>query len=602
MAGRFSVEAVFKAIDRVTAPVTRMQNRVQKFTRSMSRGFNRANRAVNKLGRGLKRGAQAAAVSLAIVGAAMTNVIGAGADFEQAITDVGAVGLQTRAQIAPLEKLALDLGRTTKFTATQAAKAMEVLARAGFNAQQILEATPAVLSAAAASGLELAEVANHVSNVLKGMGLEMTEAQRVADVLALASARTNSTIGTLGESMKNVASTARQLKIPLEDVVASVALLQDVGLDASVAGSAFNVMLTKMAAPSTRIQRIMRRLRISFKDVNGNMKPLPQVIKDISKASKAMGGNFDQVAFLAELVGLRGQKAAANLSELFETGKLSKLTKELENAAGAAEKMADLRMNTVRGSMLLLGSAVDAVKVKIFGMNDGPLKNLIDSMTKWVSANEDLIASKVGAFLAGIINNFENIVTWIKRIATGLAVFITFSIILKTLVGVLTLVNLVMAANPAVLITLAVIALIAAIVGLILNWEAFVGLVKKEDKFLAALRGYELLISSISRAIDNITDKWAKFKNDVETTFKNDDKFQAAIVGFEKFQGLFGGDGDKPSPQPSVVSPQDRTARQIDEQRTTSTAEVTLRDETGRAEVTGGKLGAGITLQPSGVF
>ncbi|MCP4502920.1 MAG: phage tail tape measure protein, partial [Deltaproteobacteria bacterium] len=205
-----------------------MQNRVGKFTRSMSRGFYKLNRVVNKFGRSLKRGAQIGAFGLAMIGGAMHNVLGAGADFEQAITNVGAVGLQTRAQIAPLERQALQLGRTTKFTATQAANAMEILAKAGFNTQQILETTPAVLSAAAASGLDIAEVAEHVSKVLKGMGLEMDQSARVADVLALASARTNSTIGSLGESMKNAAATARKLGVPLEDAVASIALLQDV--------------------------------------------------------------------------------------------------------------------------------------------------------------------------------------------------------------------------------------------------------------------------------------------------------------------------------------------------------------------------------------
>ncbi|GAG14859.1 unnamed protein product, partial [marine sediment metagenome] len=252
---------------------------------------------------------------------------------------------------------------------------------------------------------EIAEVANVVSNTLKGMRLETSEAARVSDVLALASARTNSTIGSLGESMKNAAATAATLGIPLEDVVASVALLQDVGLDASVAGSAFNVMLTKMAAPSGKITKIMRRLNLSFKDANGNMKSLPDVISEISTATKAMGGNFDQVAFLAELVGLRGQKAASNLAQLFESGKLKTLTAELRDATGVADQMAKIRMDTVQGSMLLLGSAVDAVQTKIFGLNEGPLNDLIKNMTKWVGANEDLIATKVGEFIEDVITN-----------------------------------------------------------------------------------------------------------------------------------------------------------------------------------------------------
>src|SRR5690606_41224893 len=93
----------------------------------------------------------------------------AGADFEEAITAVGAVGLQTREQIADLEKEALRLGATTKFTATEAANAMETMARAGFTNQEILAGVGGVLDAAAAFGLEIAEGAKHVANAQKGM-------------------------------------------------------------------------------------------------------------------------------------------------------------------------------------------------------------------------------------------------------------------------------------------------------------------------------------------------------------------------------------------------------------------------------------------------
>jgi len=588
MAGRFSVEAVFKAVDRVTAPVTRMQNRVGKLTRSMGRGFDKLNRSVNKFGGGLKTVGRNVAVAGAIFGALSANVIAAGADFEQAITNVGAVSLQTRKEIEPLENLALKLGRTTKFTSTQAANAMEVMARAGFKANDILSATPAVLSAAAASGLEIAEVANHVSNVLKGMGLETVEASRVADVLALASARTNSSIGTLGESMKNVASTAKELNIPLEEVIAGVALLQDVGLDASVAGSAFNTMLTKMAAPTVGMQKKMRRLGVSFKDSKGNMLPLSKVLNQLSKASKKVGGNFDQVAFLAELVGLRGQKAAANLSKLFETGKLEKLTKELENAKGAADKMAALRMDTFEGSMLLLGSAVDAVKVKIFGLNNGPLKDVVDNMTKWVGANEDLIATRVGDFIAGLITNLPAIIEWVQWGAKAIGVFIAFALVLKSLIAILTLVNLVMALNPLGLIVLAVIAAIAAFTALVVWIDEVAEAFGKMNPFIRAiLAPLELVV----RTIKFIKDAFKGGFGDAISKL-------AVSLGFDAGDDTDQGAGAGPQ----VVSPQERVARSIEEQRTTSTAEVTIRDESGRAEVTSGSMGPGLLLQPSGSF
>jgi len=169
-----------------------------------------------------------------------------------------------------------------------------------------------------------------------------------------------------------------------------------------------------------------------------------------------------------------------------------------------------------------------------------------------VRINEKLVAGKVADFILLILNNMEGIVKWTKRIAIGIGVFIVFSTVLKTLVGVLTLVNLVMAANPITIMVLSVIALIAVLTSLVV-W-----------------------VNSVRGALGSAKEDGDEFDDDFDDDF-NDDRV-------------------------SMVSPQARVARSIEEQRTTSTAEVTIKDDTGRAEVTGGKLGAGITLQPSGAM
>ncbi len=177
----------------------------------------------------------------------------------------------------------------------------------------------------------------------------------------------------------------------------------------------------------------------------------------------------------------------------------------------------------------------------------------------------------------------------------------------NTLAPALTLVNLIMAANPVVLITLGVLALIAAVASLIYWWddlkaafmdftepvramltdffEWFFGLPDRMGASVAAMgAALKLIPSMVARAMADL----------------NPLREFGASMGSSVFEML--NDTPDPTAQAQVVSPSARTAKQIDEQRTTSTAEVTLRDETGRAEVTGGSLGAGITLQPSGAF
>lgn len=400
-----------------------MKGKLDGFASGAKKSLSGLDKTLGNVHGGISKIAAATAAIGTVGGLAAFSIGKAGAEFEQAITAVGAVSLETREQIADLEAKAKQLGATTKFTATQAANAMELMKMAGFSNADVLAGIGPVLDAAAASGLEIAEVANHVSNALKGMGLETSEAGRVADVLAVGSSKTNSSIGSLGESLSNVASTARQFKIPLEEVVAGVALLQDVGLDASVAGSALNTMLTQMAKPSDEVAAKMKEFGVTFKDAKGNMLPFEQVLANISKAAKKSGGNMDQVAFIADLVGLRGQKAAANLKDLFDTGRVQELTKELQNAEGAAKKMAAIRMDNTIGDIVLLDSAVDALKVKLFETQSGPLRGIIQSMTKWVDVNKDLIVFEFQVWLRRITDNLPEIVTWLKRIGVAAIAF-----------------------------------------------------------------------------------------------------------------------------------------------------------------------------------
>ena len=611
---RFSVETVFKAIDRMTAPISRMQNRVNRFTRGMTRSVRAMSDGWGRLQAKISKTARAVAAGTAMMAVATAGLAQSGLDFEQAITNVGAVSLQTRAQIAPLEAQAKQLGATTKFTATEAANAMEILARAGFNTQQIMQAVPAVLSAAAASGLEIAEVSDHVSNVLKGMGLEMNQAARVADVLALASSKTNSSIGSLGESMRNVSATARELGIPLEQAVASVALLQDVGLDASVAGSAVNTMLTQMAAPSAGMQKRMRKLGLSFKDANGDMVALTEVLRRLATASNKVGGNFDKVAFLAELVGLRGQKAASNLAALFETGKYEELVKSLGNAAGAADKMANIRMDTTLGSLTLLGSAIDAVKVQIFDTESGPLKNLIDRMTAWINANQNLIATRVVEYIDRFVEALPEIVKWAERIGKTLVVFYAFGLALKTIATILTVINLLAIANPIGLIVAGIAASIAVIASAIIWWDELKSMFGSlPEPVRVALKAIAGPIFWFINAAKMVYDSWEPIGNffiQLWAKIARVGDALSSVKGAAEWAGsLFSSGGraavdrrGRPTGGRQMVSPQDRTARTIEEQRTTSTAEVTIRDDTGRAAVTSGTLGAGVQLQQSGAF
>jgi TP901 family phage tail tape measure protein len=298
---------------------------------------------------------------------------------------------------------------------------------------------------------------------LKGMGLATVDAvtgvnnvARVADVLALASSRTKSTIGSLGVSLANAADTASSLKIPFEDTVAALALLQDTGLDASVAGSAFNTMLTNIASGTSKVAQLA-------KDSKGNLKSLPDLLAAISSEAAKSGGDMDRVAMLADLVGLRGQKAAGKLAKLFDSGRVGELTKELYGAAGAADKMAELRMDNLKGDLTILSSTVEGLQVALFQTESGPLRGIVKGITDWTQANQGLIVSGFTEFMQGLRDNLPTIVTWMERIGKMVAVFYAFRLGIMALTGALKVLNFVAMLNPWTALVYGLVAAVALI-------------------------------------------------------------------------------------------------------------------------------------------
>lgn len=402
MAGRFTIETHFKGVDNTSGVISGIERRVKGMERALAGPGRFADKSIGAI---KQVGAAMAYTGVAAVGAGMAfaQAIAPGADFDQQMSAVGAVSLMTRDQVADLETTARQLGRTTRYSATEVAGGMEMMGKAGFDNAQIIAGIGPILAASAAEGAEFAETTSIISNVMKGMGLQMSETARVADVLTLASAKTNSSISSLGESMAIVAPTARQLHVPLEEAVAAVAMLQDRGLDASVAGSAVATMLTNLSKPTAAIASKMHAMGVSFQDAHGDMLPFREVVGQLAKAGQKAGGNMAQVAFFADLVGLRGQKAALNLKDL--TPELAKLSRELDKAAGSAEKMAALKLDNFKGDMTLLGNLATDVGIDFFDLVKGPLRAAAQGTREWLADNQDLLKSDVGGWVKGITDN-----------------------------------------------------------------------------------------------------------------------------------------------------------------------------------------------------
>lgn len=572
MAKRFTVEAVFKAIDRISAPVTRMQNRLGKATRSINRGFKKINKTIKGFARGVKRAGTVAVASLAGIGFAMLDIITIGADFSRALGAAAAKFpgdiKRGTAEFKAMRDAAREVGKTTEFTSVQAAQGLNFLAKAGFSVAFSMKMLKPIVDFATASELEFAEAADIASDALGAFGLDsdnlvkkMAGMTRVMDVMSKAAASSNQSVTELFESAKKSAPLATAAGVSIETFSAAMAVLASNGIKASVAGTAAKNVTLALAGATTNAAKALKRLGVATSR-DGKLRDQIDVLDDLREAMKSLTEQ-QQIVATREIFGRLSIASAAIL--LSDAGKKVRiLREEFENAGGASAKMAAFIRDDVRGSIDGLKSAIEGVKISIFTMNEGPLKDVIDRMTDWVRLNEELIATNVGGFMADILNNIDGIAATVVTFAKWTAGILAAIVALKSLALILSVVNLIVAANPIVLIILAA---VAAVGLLIAAWN------RMKDVF----------------TFDNLFDDFKRTLDKIKETKGTIDAVVHPL-------------GIRPGAIPRVAGPQERAASSIIESRNTESSEVTIRDETGRAEITKGKFGPGLSMPMSGAF
>ena len=394
MATRFAIEAVFKGIDKFSAPVARMTTKMDRFSRGLRKGMTGIAKSTKRVARGM-RNMSLTMGSLAFLGGyALKGLLGPAVKFEHAMAGVNAVMRGTyKTHMPMLAKKAKELGRSTVFTASEVAGAMENLARAGLDPGEIVSAIDPILNAAAAQGSDIEGTANVIVSTMKGFRKGFDETTRSADVMAYLSSKTKTTIASLGEGMSKVAPVAERLGLGFDDVAIAVASLQDVGIEASMSGTQLRTMLTKLTKLTPKATKKFKDLGIQISK-NGEMLQLPELLKNIVKGFQG-AGSMEKVGDIAEAVGLRGAIAANLLAASWEDagGGFQELLQGVATEAdGAAKKMADLRQNSLMGNIIRMKSAWEGFRIDIGTGQIPALNRLTETITGWLT-NEDNIAA-----------------------------------------------------------------------------------------------------------------------------------------------------------------------------------------------------------------
>ena len=323
-----------------------------------------------------------AAVTAASV-ALGTFSVKTGMAYESQMSTVRALSQASDADMLQLDKTAQHLGATTVWTAKESGQAMEYMAMAGWNAKQMVDAVPATMDLASASGEDLAEVSDIVTDSMTAFNMKAKEASHFTDVLAAAATSSNTNVGKLGESFKYAAPLAGSLGYSIEDTSLALGLMANSGIKASQAGTSMRSWLTRMAKPTDESAAAMKKLGLSLKDSHGKMKPLRTVIKETRSAfsglSKSQKAQY--AAMLAGKTGMSGLLAVVQSAD----GDFSKLSDAIDNCNGAAKMMAETKLDNLEGDVTLFKSAMDGAGLEIYDEIKEPLRDVVQEGTKWVT-------------------------------------------------------------------------------------------------------------------------------------------------------------------------------------------------------------------------
>jgi len=433
------------------------------------------------LSRGLKKaeGRMAGfAQSAKKVGTVLTGIGAAGAlligktvssfsGFELALTKAGAVAGATSEQMGTMSDVARELGRTTAFSAKQAAEALTFLSMAGFSVKDSTAALPGVLQLAAAANLDLGQSADIASNVLAGFGLEVEDLGRVNDVMTKAFTSANTDLTQLAQALKFAGPVAAAAGIGFEETTAALALMGNAGIQASMAGTGLRGAMTRLLNPTGAIAKTINRLGVELTDTEGNLLPLVDIVREFERVGLSAG----------DAMVIFGQRAGPAMLALLSqgSGALEKLTTDLENSGGTAKRIADAQMATFHGSMLKLKSAVEGLQITMGKALAPTIKALAGIFTAFTStlANLNPTVVKIAAVLIGLTTAMALIagpllllIGFLPAMASGLA-------IVSVAFGGLTL-----AMGPVTIAILAIGAAIAAGILIWKNWDKIVNVVK----------------------------------------------------------------------------------------------------------------------------
>lgn len=342
---------------------------------------------------------------IAVAGAVMVGVFGAVtvgyAKFEQALDQATAVIDVSIYDIQRLSDAAIEAGRTSQFSATEAAAGIEALAKAGVKATEIYGgALQGAINLAAAGGISLAEAAETASIMMIQFNKSGAEVPHIADLLAAAAGKAVGDVHDLVMALKQGGLIASQFGLSMEDTASTLALFAQNGLLGSDAGTSLKIMLLRLAAPATRAQKEMAKLGIDVWDANGAFIGME---KFAGQLQEKLGGLTDEEKDHALSV-IFGTDAMRSASIMLKEGANGyRQMAEAVNDTGFAYEVMQKRMDNLAGDLKRLSGAWDSLVVSAGTGSNSALRGMTQNMTGLVNAISRMDPATLNAMTQAIL-------------------------------------------------------------------------------------------------------------------------------------------------------------------------------------------------------
>jgi TP901 family phage tail tape measure protein len=344
------------------------------------------------------------ALGMGMTGFGVVTVAGLGmavktfADFESAMKNVQAISNATQAEFVQLSDYAQKLGKDTVFSSKQAAEALYYMASAGYSVKDQMAATDSVLKLATATQWGLSQSAEFTATTITSFGLKASDAGRVVDVMAKATAMSQATMEKLGYALPYVATQAHQLGMSLETTTAALSLLYDGGLKGEMAGERLRGALNTLLDPTDKETKALERMGITIDQVSPATNTLSDIVKVFESHVKMVGDAQFNAANATKIFGDRAEGMTVLVGQ--GSAKLIEYENNLKNSAGAAQKMADIQQQALSKSFEQLKGSVENLLIKM----GGQLAPTVKDVTKLLENFTDSIAGMDPTLQTGLTN------------------------------------------------------------------------------------------------------------------------------------------------------------------------------------------------------